>query len=601
VQGIIAARLDSLPAEEKALLQDAAVVGTVFWLGALGVTEQQLHALQQKEFVQRARRSSVEGETEYAFKHLLVRDVAYGQVPRAERAQKHVRTAEWIESLGRPEDHAETLAHHYAQALELARAAGRDVEAIAPRARTAFRDAGARASTLHALPAADRYYANALELTAADDPERSDLLFKLGQIRWYRFETGREELQAARDGFLASGDEVRAAEAELFLAQVAWREGRRDRMQGHMDRARSLVAGTAPSRIQAAVLTEASRYEMLANHTDAAVEVGRKALQMAEELGLDDLRAQALNNIGSARGNSGDPGGLAEVEESIEVARRINSISEVLRGLNNAAAQHAINADEARRDTTLRELRALAERYGYHGFLRFIDGGPGIEMSYHHGDWDEVLRGARAFLAEVEAGSPHYQAGNAYSLRALIRIARDDEPGALSDAEHALELARKVVDPQALLSVLAHCGVVFDVADDRRAADVLDDALAALQQVPHMGFAVVKSPELAWLARRFGRQAELQAILGREATSSPWLRAGKAILAGDLRGGADVLAEIPARPGEAFCRLRAAEEFVAEGRRAEADEQLAAALAFYRDVRATRHVREGEALLAASA
>src|SRR6266568_4428965 len=88
VQGIIAARLDSLAQDEKGLLQDAAVMGKVFWLGALGATEQQLHVLRQKEFVQRARRSSVEGETEFAFKHALVRDVAYGQIPRAERARK---------------------------------------------------------------------------------------------------------------------------------------------------------------------------------------------------------------------------------------------------------------------------------------------------------------------------------------------------------------------------------------------------------------------------------------------------------------------------------------------------------------------------------
>jgi len=124
VQGIIAARLDSLASDEKALLQDAAVIGKVFWLGVLDATEQQLQPLRQKEFVQRARRSSVEGETEYAFKHALVRDVAYGQIPRAERSRKHLRAAEWIESLGRPEDHAEMVAHHYVNALELARASG---------------------------------------------------------------------------------------------------------------------------------------------------------------------------------------------------------------------------------------------------------------------------------------------------------------------------------------------------------------------------------------------------------------------------------------------------------------------------------------------
>src|SRR5947208_4519850 len=120
-------------------MQDASDVSKLFWLGVMDATVEQLHALQQKEFVQRARRSSVEGETEYAFKHLLVRDVAYGQIPRADRAEKHRRSAEWIESLGRPEDHAETVAHHYLRALELSRAAGQDVGAFADRARLALR------------------------------------------------------------------------------------------------------------------------------------------------------------------------------------------------------------------------------------------------------------------------------------------------------------------------------------------------------------------------------------------------------------------------------------------------------------------------------
>src|SRR5438876_1125798 len=172
VQGIIAARLDALSHEEKALLQDAAVIGKVFWLGALDATEQQLHALQQKEFVQRARRSSVEGETEFAFQHLLVRDVAYGQIPRGDRADKHCRAAEWIESLGRPEDHAETVAHHYLSALELAKAAGLDIAGVAHRARPALREAGDRAFGLHAYRAAARFYGTALELWPEDDPER---------------------------------------------------------------------------------------------------------------------------------------------------------------------------------------------------------------------------------------------------------------------------------------------------------------------------------------------------------------------------------------------------------------------------------------------
>src|SRR6476620_4787255 len=122
VQGLIAARIDGLAPAEKALLQEASVVGKGFWPGALsGADATALHALERKEFTRRDRRSSIAGQTQYAFLHALVRDVAYGQIPRAERADKHRRAAEWLGSLAgdRTEDHAEMLAHHYREALSL--------------------------------------------------------------------------------------------------------------------------------------------------------------------------------------------------------------------------------------------------------------------------------------------------------------------------------------------------------------------------------------------------------------------------------------------------------------------------------------------------
>ena len=139
VQGMIAARLDLLEPEQKSLVQDAAVVGKTFWLGALaqltaleqGPLEQLLHALERREFVRRERSSSVAGDVEYAFRHLLVRDVAYAQIPRAERADRHRRAAEWIGGLGRPEDHSEMLSHHYRHAFELAELAGLDTAGFA--------------------------------------------------------------------------------------------------------------------------------------------------------------------------------------------------------------------------------------------------------------------------------------------------------------------------------------------------------------------------------------------------------------------------------------------------------------------------------------
>ena len=91
IQALIAARLDTLPQERKILLQDAAVLGKVFWAGAVGAmdardpheVERALHELSRKELVRPSRQSSMEGDAEYGFWHVLVRDVAYAQIPRA--------------------------------------------------------------------------------------------------------------------------------------------------------------------------------------------------------------------------------------------------------------------------------------------------------------------------------------------------------------------------------------------------------------------------------------------------------------------------------------------------------------------------------------
>jgi hypothetical protein len=587
VQGIIAARLDSLPVEEKALLQHASVVGKVFWLGSVGVTEQQLHALQQKEFVQRARRSSVQGETEYAFKHLLVRDVAYGQIPRAERARKHVETAEWIGSLGRPEDHAEMVAHHYANALELTRAAGQDAGELVPRGRAAFRQAGDRAATLHALPAAERYYADALAL-APDDPE---LLFRHGRVRWLRTEEGADEVQAARDAFLEAGDRAGAGEAMLFLAQAAWIEGRQDRTREHMADATELIADLPPSPIRAAVLCEASRYEMVAEHDERAIELGHEALQLADELGLDDVRAKALINIGTARAGTGDSQGFDELAAAIELATEINLIGEVIRGKNNLEYHTALTGDFTSTRRMTIEVRELAQRYGHLHFVRFLDGAHMIIQPYLMGEWDLAMERANAFLRAVEEGSPHYQAPAAYTRRGLIGLARGDEAAGLNDATRALELARAADAPQLLVPALSESARMWaEAGDESSAVALFEELLALLRGHRHLGYGVFQSPTIAWVARLFERTSEVAAIFSRDTTGSRWLTVAEAILAGDLRGAADILADIDVPALEAFYRLRSGSE-----------PDVRAALEFYERVRATRYVREGEALLAATA
>ncbi len=156
IHALIAARIDTLAADRKRLLQDAAVMGKVFWAGSIAAMGDQdrrdvevaLHELSRKELVRPSRQSSMEGEAEYGFWHILVRDVAYGQIPRGERALRHLKAADWLEGKAgeRVEDLAEVLAYHTGEALDLVRATGQSIEDIAPRARRYALLAGERAS-----------------------------------------------------------------------------------------------------------------------------------------------------------------------------------------------------------------------------------------------------------------------------------------------------------------------------------------------------------------------------------------------------------------------------------------------------------------------
>jgi class 3 adenylate cyclase/tetratricopeptide (TPR) repeat protein len=584
VQGIIAARLDALAPDEKALLQDAAVVGKVFWLGALGATERQMHALRQKEFVARARRSAVEGETEYGFKHVLVRDVAYGQIPRAERAQKHLRAAEWIESLGRPDDHAEMLAHHYVNALELARAAGQDTDGMRARTVWALREAGDHALSLNALTQAENYYRQALALA----PEDAHLRLRYGRVLYFKDRRGEAELTAARTQLLAAEDREAAAEAALMLADIAWSEGRRGDVASHLGDARALVVDLPVSRARAAVLTEAARYEMLSGRVDVAVELGTQALAMAERLGLEDLRLRALTTVGTARGDMGDRAGLDDLWELIRSATELNAIQELLRGRNNLSALQALHSGPGH----VRELEAetirLARHYGQTSYVRFIETGSAIADRYHWGRWDEALVYADKATSDVEQGLRVYQSGGMYAFRALIRLARDDEVGAERDAAQAVDRTDPQADPQAVTPELAAAAFVFgSVRNRQRATETVTEALEVLRSQHPLGMAVFDAPLLMWAALELGRERELVEEFEREPFKSPWARTSVAVAARDFGAAAEVCNEMGARSYEAFFRLQAGGE-----------EDVRRALAFFRDVGATRYIREAEERLA---
>ena len=591
VQGLIAARLDSLPAEEKALLQDAAVMGKVFWSGALtagGAVAEQLHSLERKEFVRRERRSSVAGEDEFAFRHALVRDVAYGQIPRAARAAKHVRAAEWIEGLGRPQDHAELLAGHYLAALELDRSGELVLGEVRERAIRALADAGERASALNNFEGAAAYTRAALDLAGEDWPGRPRLLFQLGRAEASTAGEGREALLEAAAAFETEGEVELAAEARVLLALGGYLIGREDDLEEQLERATALVAAVPPTRAKASVWSARARHAYLTGRYQAALELGQEALEMAESAGVDEIRAEALLYLGGAKLELGDPSGIDDMHESVAVAKSINSALLITRACNNLAIALRLAGDVPGSHAMANEGLAVAERFGMQATLQFAHGALPFQQ-YELGQWDEALRGAEAFLAEVEAGSHPGNENSARFARGLIRLGRDDAAGALADTERALEAARSAMANLPRYPAYGIRAYVLAATGDLEGARDTTLALAAFRQEASDRLAYGGDAHMAWTWQQTGLLDEMIRVMGT-GRWTPWLEAAEAVAAGNWVRAAEIYEQCGSTLSVAFARLQT-------GR----DTDVRAALDFYRAIGAARYEREAEAQLAAIA
>ena len=591
VQGIIAARLDALPPEEKALLQDASVVGKVFWLGALETiadverreAERILHALERKEFVRRDRRSSVAGETEHAFAHLLVQDVAYGQIPRAERADKHSRAARWLESVSpdRSEDRAEMLAYHYRAAIELGQAAGQDVSDLHDPARSAFIEAGDRGLALHAHASAERFYSAALELLPEGSGEWAHVIVSRQSMRLSFDDDDARAMEKAIESLLALGVVEAAADAQIDLALDVWNSGDSAGGQSRMDRALALLGDVRASPAKARALAQRSRLSMLARQKDDALRLGQEALAIAEELGLDELRATVLTSIGPLRVSMGDMRGFDDLDRGREIALAVGSPTEIHRAYNNLVESLREVGDWRKAAEVLAENRRIDEQFGIRASLLWLEAEEALQ-GYHTGDWDLAERRARSVIGESEAGASLYVQPVCRNLRSLMRLARGDGVGALEDCTRALELARGS-DPQVHGSVAAdHAFVLLSLGEREEASRLADESLA----VPTYFHTAVN---LAWTLHDLGRGDEFDRW-AEDLTTPSWRKAGAAIATGDPVTAAAVLGEMGDVADEAYARLRSG-----------LDAEVRRALEFYRSVGAMRYVREGESLLAASA
>jgi hypothetical protein len=174
-------------------------------------------------------------------------------------------------------------------------------------------------------------------------------------------------------------------------------------------------------------------------------------------------------------------------------------------------------------------------------------------------------------------------------MRALIRLAREDETGAVADAENALDFVGEAGDLQQLSFALPTSAYIFAlVSETGRARELLRAFLEPFQKGRTMGFAATTLPVATIAALHVGLEAELLSALDAH-PETLWSNVVRAEIAGDFASAAELLQRAGAKTDEAEARLHAG-----------TGDQLEQALEFYRSVGATRFIDEGEALLAAA-
>ncbi|GAC1401147.1 MAG: hypothetical protein NVSMB49_14920 [Ktedonobacteraceae bacterium] len=354
VQGVLAARFDLLHPLEKLILQHAAVIGRTFWLSSLVElaynmsVETALHALEsliQRDFViedaDTQVRSPIEDDRVFSFKHILIRDVVYNNIPRVRRSQEHARLAFWLEehTATNQVSFVELLAYHYQQALITWSAAVTAVEVLSThdeaarvqltrpelrrRAIKYLTLAGDQALnsyyTLHALQA----YNDALELLLDDTaaiPTLVAMQEKLGDA--YSQRGAQDEAwQAYRKALrLATGEGVDSETVDMLylyerLAELAtrWLGGfdtppNAQEIQSYIDAGLQLLDGKALNTERVAFLTyqafwyirqlEATTYAQKAELAEQALASGHEALRLAEQLNNPSALSLALDAVG---------------------------------------------------------------------------------------------------------------------------------------------------------------------------------------------------------------------------------------------------------------------------------------------------------------
>ena len=481
LHALIAARLDGLPAAERSLVQDAAVLGKTFAKEAvaaltelpLAELEPILSSLTRKEIlgVQADPRSPEHGQ--YGFLQDLLRKVAYDTLSKADRKARHLAAAAYLEQALGEQEVVQVVASHYLDAYNAAPDAP-DAAEIRATAGDQVARAGERAASLGANGEAERYFAQAAEL-ADDSLAKAALEEQAGRTAWRaaRPVEARGYLERALAAFETAGLTRRAAHVATALADIDYREAHLHEAVARLEAALEELAGEESDDVFAIATAQLGRYLVLDNQPEEAAPRLELALELAEALRLPEVFCQALTSkaiLYIARNRLEE--GRILLEGALERALANDLHAVATRTLNNLAVNYE-SADRFRdalvaTERGLELARRVGDRISEQNFVY----GP-LSALVLLGDWDDAsIRASGTEAADFDA--------QLSLLLPLVEVqcGRGDVSGARARIDRSASL-RESEDPQFRISYAgAEAHVLRAEGRFREAFAVADSGLA---------------------------------------------------------------------------------------------------------------------------
>jgi tetratricopeptide (TPR) repeat protein len=522
VQDAVDARISALSPYERELLERAAAMGGVFWLGGLvaiwrmnGVPRElwsiaeshdvdrikaALKELRDRDYVLRLPDSTFAGDEEYVFKHNLERETLTKLTPQGDAQQFHHAVADWLAFQPQLRQHEESLGM-------LAR--HRELAGLRVQAGTTYLEAGDIARSHYANARAAEYYQKGLALLAGGNeanPElRLNALHHYGDVLQLLGRNG-EALAAfkeMRDRAFRIDARAKGGAAHSRIGRLHRENGRLDEAKKHLDTALALFEDARDERGIASTHDDIGKLHWLRGDYDKALEYTQRGLTMRRRLGDRRSISLSLNNLGLVFQDSGQfKLALDAFEQSLRIRREIGDLVGVCMTLNNLGTVAQDQRDDARALALFKEALEVAKETGDRNRLALVLANIG-ETETRLGDPDAAI----GHLTEAEEMCT--ELGDKLGLAETVRgkskahVLKGELDKAREAAQKAVDIFREIQSKVQLAVALRSLGEVL--AASTESSEELLEARGHLLQSIWIFEEIGNDVELARSARIYAR------------------------------------------------------------------------------------------------